>query len=252
MAEASPPPRSVAAFERLLIRARRSQEFAEHQVWGRKVAPELAASRPEAVVLTIDEIRAANDILKNAIVRHNRESGEHITFMSYEDFEGRYGNPTDGVWPTIAEQSRVVVMWCESALTILVSIGDAGPSQVSHHYGDVINMRDQFNVLKAAQVGPNNKGQVMYNEVEHQGIDPADLPALLEALAKLRSAMRSEAADTEHDLAVAEIARAETAARKGDLQSARQYFAAAGTWALDVATKIGVGVAIAALTNGSK
>ena len=51
----------------------------------------------------------------------------------------------------------------------------------------------------------------------------------------------------EHDAAVGEIASAQVAAKAGDGPKAMSHLAKAGKWALDVAKKIGTGLAVAAL-----
>jgi hypothetical protein len=77
-----------------------------------------------------------------------------------------------------------------------------------------------------------------------EGFNLADLARELDAL---RSAMRSQASDTEHDIAIGAIAAAGVAAAKGDGPTALAKLKDAGKWAFDVATKIGVSVAAAAL-----
>lgn len=74
-----------------------------------------------------------------------------------------------------------------------------------------------------------------------------DLAALTKDLSKLRFAMRDEASEAEHDIVIGEIALAEKAATEGNSSIALKHLEAAGTWALDVAKKIGVGVAVTAL-----
>jgi hypothetical protein len=74
-----------------------------------------------------------------------------------------------------------------------------------------------------------------------------DLPSLAEELEKLRIAMRKEAVIPEHDIAIGEVAAAQTAANKGNGAKALKHLNQAGQWAFDVSTKIGVGVAIAAI-----
>ncbi|WP_285685398.1 hypothetical protein [Actinoplanes sp. NBRC 103695] len=71
-----------------------------------------------------------------------------------------------------------------------------------------------------------------------------DLDVLAAELAKLRAALRGQATEPEHDLAIAEVARAEQEARKGDAPAARSALARAGTWAREVAKLAGVPVAL--------
>lgn len=104
---------------------------------------------------------------------------------------------------------------------------------------------------EAGQVGAQGPGAQAHNmtfqQVWIQCQGDIDLPQLAADLAKLRSAMKTEATSPEHDAAVGAVAAAETAAKKGDGPTAMQYLKAAGKWALDTATKIGTTVASAAI-----
>jgi hypothetical protein len=74
-----------------------------------------------------------------------------------------------------------------------------------------------------------------------------DLSKLANELSTLRGAMKKEAQDDEHDIAIGRVAEAEQAAKAGDDSKVAEYLKAAGQWALDVALKIGVPVAVDAL-----
>jgi hypothetical protein len=74
-----------------------------------------------------------------------------------------------------------------------------------------------------------------------------DLSKLADELAVLRATMRTEAHSAEEDAALGAVAEAETAARAGDRTRALERLKAAGKWALDVATKVGVEIATTAL-----
>ena len=74
-----------------------------------------------------------------------------------------------------------------------------------------------------------------------------DLSEVAGELARLRQAMRSEATEPEHAIAVSEVARAEQAAKAKDSAKVAQSLKRAGKSALDVATKIGTTLASEAL-----
>ena len=79
-------------------------------------------------------------------------------------------------------------------------------------------------------------------------LDNIDLQALAAELRDLRSEMKRLSSDeAEHDVALGEVAKAEAAAKAGDTEGLRTALKSAGKWALEVAEKIGVGVAIAAI-----
>jgi phosphomannomutase len=103
-------------------------------------------------------------------------------------------------------------------------------------------MRDQYNVNQAGAVGPGSIAHhISFTQTWKES--DVDLPALKEELATLRAAMRKEANEPAHDMAVAEIASAEMAAEKGDGPSVLEHLAKAGRWALGIATAIGAALA---------
>lgn len=80
--------------------------------------------------------------------------------------------------------------------------------------------------------------QQMWDQAKAKGT--ADTTVLAAELAKLLAAMKNDASEPEHFESLAEVSRAEKSAKSGDGPSALQSLKAAGQWALDVATKIGV------------
>ncbi len=74
-----------------------------------------------------------------------------------------------------------------------------------------------------------------------------DLRRLATELAVLRGQLKAQATEPEHDVAVGAVAAAERAAKQGNASSALGHLKEAGSWALGVATKVGVPVAVAAL-----
>lgn len=110
-------------------------------------------------------------------------------------------------------------------------------------------MGDQYNVTgQVGAIGPNAKAENnTFNQVIQQAASNLDLPALAAELATLRSSMRGQATEIEHDQAVASIGAAESAAKKEDGAGVLEHLRSAGKWAFDVATKIGTGVAAKAI-----
>lgn len=111
-------------------------------------------------------------------------------------------------------------------------------------------MGDQYHI-EGPSVAVGRGAMAVDNEVlqlwHRAGEGRIDLAALGDELDQLRSALKAEAATPEQDLAVAEVAAAELAARGNDGQLAFHHLKRAGSWALDTANKIGIGVATAAL-----
>jgi hypothetical protein len=107
-------------------------------------------------------------------------------------------------------------------------------------------------IYKANQVGAQGPNAQSHHNIFNQTIDPSidkiDLTRLANELSMLRISLKEEAKNSDHDIAVGEIARAESCAKKGDKQEVLNHLKKAGQWALDIASKIGVPVAITALT----
>lgn len=125
--------------------------------------------------------------------------------------------------------------------TNLVSTG--GVLNVSQYYvygtnsGPVGNNPTSMdNVIK--------QGDTIYNQ---QGIGASQLGELASELSRLRDSMRETAESPEHDLAIAEVARAELAAENGDHEEVERALSKAGRWAWSRANDIGTSVAAHAL-----
>lgn len=71
--------------------------------------------------------------------------------------------------------------------------------------------------------------------------------SLAAELEKLRREMAARAEEREHYEALSAVRAAEDEAKKGDEGKAMEYLRKAGTWGLDVATKIGVPLAVEAI-----
>lgn len=112
-------------------------------------------------------------------------------------------------------------------------------------------MGDQYQAGQAGAMGPNaSTTGSTFQLIWQQNEGKLDLKSLASELETLRKAMRQEATDAQHDVAIGEVAAAQTAASAGDGPKAIEHLRNAGKWALDIASKIGVGVATAALKSG--
>jgi hypothetical protein len=113
-----------------------------------------------------------------------------------------------------------------------------------------IDMGDQYKAGQAGAMGPNATAMGnTFQQIWQQNEGNLDLNSLAEGLELLRKAMRQEAVAAEHDVAIGEVAAAQTAASAGDGPKAFEHLRNAGKWALDVSSKVGIGVATAALKS---
>lgn len=103
---------------------------------------------------------------------------------------------------------------------------------------------------KSVIIGGDVHGDVTNQPVSSDNLSD-DLMGLAEELAKLRVAMKQDGQTVDHDEAVVAVGKAEQAARSHDQAGVVHYLRSAGTWAFDVATKIGVNVAAEAIKKAS-
>lgn len=127
-------------------------------------------------------------------------------------------------------------------------LNDSEREKVQQFFIGSIHMGDNYSAGQAAAMGPN--AQAMGNtfqQIWQQSQGSIDLNALATELGALRRLMRQEATGPSHDVAIGEVAAAQTAAAEGKGAKALEHLRSGGRWAFDVSTKIGVGVATAAL-----
>jgi hypothetical protein len=115
-----------------------------------------------------------------------------------------------------------------------------------------ITMRDSYRAGQVGAMGPNAQAYDMtFNQIWNQFQGKVDLAELAKELFKLRQEMRKDAVEPEHDLAIADIAKAEQAAKAGDGSKTIEHLKSAGKWALDTATKIGTSLAVEVLKEAT-
>lgn len=109
-------------------------------------------------------------------------------------------------------------------------------------------MRDNYSAGQAGAMGPNSRAEnISFQQIWSQDQGSIDLPTLARELQFLRTKLREEATEPSHDVAIGEVASAQTAASEGNGPKALEHLKNAGKWAFDTSTKIGIGVATAAL-----
>ena len=111
-----------------------------------------------------------------------------------------------------------------------------------------IKLGDKYITGQAGAIGSGaHVHEITFNQIWYQIEGSIDLPRLADELAVLRQAMKKDAIEPEQDVAVGAVAAAEQAAKNGNGPKALRFLKSAGKWALDMAEKIGVGVATAAI-----
>ena len=119
--------------------------------------------------------------------------------------------------------------------------------QTRNLYLEVV-MGDQNNVFgQAGIVGRNARAHDMsFQQLWNKASNEIDLPTLALELRGLRQSLTEAASNPEHQVAIGQVEAAAQAANSGDGPKALEYLKAAGKWTFDTASKVGIGVAIAA------
>jgi hypothetical protein len=126
----------------------------------------------------------------------------------------------------------------------------SSPNLAFAHVDGDIKMGDNYTTGQAGAVGPRAHAHDMtFNQVWNQLSTTVDLPKLKEELSALRQALKGAASEPEHDIAIAEVANAEIAAKEGDGGRVLEHLRKAGQWVLAVATNIGATLAANVITK---
>ena len=113
--------------------------------------------------------------------------------------------------------------------------------------GMVLKYGNVYIAGQAGAVGSGAKAHDMtFNQLWSQS-ESINLDILAKELEALRQSLRQEAVEPEHDVAIGVIANAEMAAKEGNGPKTLEWLSKADKWTLDNTTKIGVGIASAAL-----
>jgi hypothetical protein len=132
---------------------------------------------------------------------------------------------------------------------------DGEKQKVQQFFNSNVMTGDNYNVGNAGSVGPHSQA---HNTTFIQGgeqLDKSvDLAQLADELSKLRQAMRSENSiegNADKDVAISQIAQAEKAAKDKQPSKVVEYLNSAGKWALEIASKIGVSLAVEAIKQAT-
>jgi hypothetical protein len=111
-----------------------------------------------------------------------------------------------------------------------------------------LNMESKYKITGGNQGAVGDEATAHdFTQISNQTLGSIDMTALAAELSRLRAEARKDAVEPEHDMAVSDIAKAEQAAKEGQPSAVVQHLKSAGSWALDVATKIGTSVAVEAI-----
>jgi hypothetical protein len=145
----------------------------------------------------------------------------------------------------VVAQARNPVQ-AEGGTSVFIGQYIEGGYRVSSDQYNVSNISGQVGAIGTAN---NLSGATLSQAATLQFLD---LGALAAELNQLKAELKRVAAEVDQEFAVANVAAAEAAAKKGDSEGVAKYLKAAGKWALDTATKIGTQVAVKAIENALK
>lgn len=112
---------------------------------------------------------------------------------------------------------------------------------------------DEYNISGGQNTGFGRGARVyenVFKQWEAAGSD-VSLETLAKELAILRAELKKIGTTSEQDAEVGAVAEAESAAKKGDGAKVFEYLSRAGSWALEIAQRIAVPVAIEALKRAA-
>jgi hypothetical protein len=101
--------------------------------------------------------------------------------------------------------------------------------------------------INSASIIGDIAGSVIVHGTSTGNMGNIDLAQLATELSQLRAAMKQSVENDDHDIAIGEVAQAEKAARENNASAVLVHLKSAGSWALKVATNIGVPVAVEVL-----
>lgn len=121
-------------------------------------------------------------------------------------------------------------------------------SNITIQFIEEQTMGDKY---EASQVGAQGKHahahDMVFNQIWEQNKGELDLSKLSTQLAELREAMATRASAQQDYIDIGNIASAEIEVTNGNGPKALEYLKKTGKWTLDIAEKIGVGIAVAAI-----
>jgi hypothetical protein len=151
------------------------------------------------------------------------------------------------------------VMPVARAAPSVINTVDETPRILIQQTGGIVIMDDKSqNIEKVENVGSIAAGDARISGGSFQGSgvqlitsngQKIDLSELAKELSALRAALREQATELDHDIALASVAEAEKAAVEGDEAATVSALRKAGRWALDVAKQIGASLATEALKS---
>jgi hypothetical protein len=129
----------------------------------------------------------------------------------------------------------------------------AGQHQTIFNGDGTMANRDSYSAGQAGAQGPNAHAHDMtFQQIWANEGGSIQLPSVAEDLARLRTELKSRAKSPEEDMAIAPVAAAELAARRGDGPGMLKHLGECTRWALGVAKEIGVDIAASAICKAMK
>lgn len=140
---------------------------------------------------------------------------------------------------TLQEVARIVVASPGSQVSIADTV---------YQTKGITFMRDQYNADQVGAQGPHSTAEnITFVKLWNQSGTNLDLSIVASQLPKLRTKLVELASEPEHYTSIAAVASAEKEAKAGNGAKMLEHLASVGQWALDIASKIGVSVAVKAI-----
>jgi CheY-like chemotaxis protein len=216
-----------------------SQETSNSQCTGAILCREVLEYAPDAKIVALTNSKSANvEALFKDNVNHRFCSKLDYPPDIFCKFIGLLNSYGEDTIDNIEDNSDFAV----KLETILKS------KNISAINIEELVVGDKYEANQVGAQGPNaHVHDNTFNQVWDQSSGEIDLPNLAKELEALRIELSKSASSADDYSEIGSIANAETEAKNGDGSKALEYLSKSSKWTLDVAQKIGVGVALAAI-----
>lgn len=208
----------------------------------------LAASRPGCKLRFESILEASGGAIVSIVVEDAKDIAPGQMEMLRAALQSEAEEKAQRLRQALESESRTVLS-LRGEVNALERMVDRLVSKPTYYLkGGDVKMGDEYNIGQAGAAGPNAHAHDMtFNQIGGNIEKSMSLAQLADELAKLRQAMSQEAQNPSHFITLGKVAEAEVAAKEQNSSKVAESLKAAGKWALDVSTKIGVSVATEAI-----
>lgn len=223
----------IARHDRFLVRINRMLSAANR-----------GAELPEECKFQEDELRSLDDTSHDIAIELLGEEPDEGEWLPPMRYAYKYGYAKGGDFGWLRELKAGMLR----SKSFFEDFKSRESKEVHMHTGDKYEIGTAHVVVGS---GASTGDIETHGDINQAPKAAIDFEELARELAQLRSELKADAAadDPSRDIDIGKIAAAQAAAKDSDASAVRSNLKAVSQWVLDVATKIGVGLATAALKD---